>query len=53
MYPAVLLGLVWECEDLNPSAQTAQPSMVFALANGVDTGLELVEDLHGAPVIGG
>src|SRR5260221_13741840 len=53
MHPTAGLGLVWECEGLNPRAQTAHRNRkVPALADGLGAGLELVEDLQGAPVSG-
>jgi hypothetical protein len=50
--PTSLLGLVSECEDLNPTAQKARQSMAPLLADRLGTGLKRVEDLPSALVSG-
>jgi hypothetical protein len=41
-----------ECEDLNSTAETVRTSKVPVLADGLDAGLQAVDDLQGALVIG-
>ena len=52
--PGCGIGLVGECEDLYAVAQAdiVRPSRASALADGLDTGLEPIEDFPGSLVNG-